>query len=134
RLIGPDPLVQAIDYAAQQKHVLVVLAAGNNSLPAADYVDVDSEALVAGAIGRQGEVAFYSNSGEGVNIYAPGGDDMSGSGSVSSEIVSTYIARNGHENQYAVEQGTSFAPPYAAGGAALHISRGYAPRRPRPAR
>lgn len=131
QLTGGDPLVQAVDYAAQHGR-LVVLAAGNQSLPGADYTSVDPEALVVGGLGPDGSVAFYSNSGTGVNLYAPGGDNPASavgvtSDSPSNEIISTYIPQNGHEDQYAVEQGTSFAAPYTSGVAALLVARGYTP-------
>src|SRR5207302_3439387 len=64
---------QAVTDASNQG-VAVALAAGNSGLPASDYAQVDSVALVVGALGPDGSIAPYSNGGYGVNIYAPGGD------------------------------------------------------------
>jgi len=110
----------AIDYAYSHG-VAVALAAGNNSLPLTDYQvsQIDREALVVGAVGRTGQVAWYSTSGVGVNVYAPGGDDTDGS-DTHGEIVSTHTGKSG----YAIGEGTSFAAPQAAGVLALLMSHG----------
>jgi subtilisin family serine protease len=110
-----DAVTQAIQYASS-KGVAVALAAGNSAIPTADYVTLrqNSQAVVVGALGPGDTVASYSNYGYGITVYAPGGDVPSGgSGSLSNEIVSTWIDRNGFD--YAVGEGTSFATPQVAG-------------------
>jgi subtilisin family serine protease len=110
----------AIDYAYQHG-VAVAVAAGNNDLPLTDYQvsQIARESLVVGALGRTGQVAYYSTNGVGVNIYAPGGDDLDGT-DTHGLVVSTHTGKSG----YAVGEGTSFAAPQAAGVLALLMSRG----------
>jgi subtilisin family serine protease len=112
-------MTSAIDYAYRHG-AAVALAAGNNSLPLTDYQisQIANEALVVGALGPTGGVAWYSTSGLGVNIYAPGGDDTYGN-DVRGEIVSTQ--RGGG---YGISEGTSFAAPHAAGVLALLMAQG----------
>jgi serine protease len=118
-LLGSQIPAAVRDAAA--RGAAVALAAGNNSLPLTDYAEVSRVALVVGALGPDGSVAYYSTSGNGVNVYAPGGDDrQSGAGpNAHGLVLSTY--RNG---AYRAGQGTSFAAPHAAGTLALLMSCG----------
>lgn len=118
-LTGATTAIPAAIQDAWNHDVLVSVAAGNSSLPASSYGDITPYALVVGALGPNALPAYYSNSLFGVNLYAPGGDDPTGNGSVQDNIVST--AFNGG---YAQEQGTSFAAPLGAGVAALLMAHG----------
>jgi subtilisin family serine protease len=112
-------MTSAVDYAYRHG-AIVALAAGNNSLPLTDYQfsQIAEEALVVGALGPTGSVAYYSTSGVGVNVYAPGGDDTYGT-NAKGLILSTHTKEG-----YAVAEGTSFAAPHAAGVLALLVGRG----------
>ncbi|MER6052565.1 type VII secretion-associated serine protease mycosin [Streptomyces sp. NPDC001793] len=99
---------------AQQKGVLIVAAAGNsggngqeqNIYPAA-YSQTYDNVLAVAASDRNNERASFSQPGKFVDIAAPGVD-----------MVST-VPLGGN----CVDQGTSFAAPYAAGAAALLIAK-----------
>ncbi|WP_455568633.1 type VII secretion-associated serine protease mycosin [Streptomyces inhibens] len=103
------PLEDAVSNA-ERNGVLIVASAGNggadggekNTYPAA-YSDRYSNVLAVAASDRNNERAPFSQSGKFVNIAAPG-----------VEMVST-VPDGGN----CVDQGTSFAAPYAAGAAAL---------------
>ena len=119
--VVPDSqIVSAIQYAANM-HVAVVASAGNNqtNVPVSQYTQITKVALVAGAVGRNGEAAWYTTTGAGVNIYAPGGDDPNDTGSTALNIVTPYKG-----GQWVSWQGTSFAAPHVAGTLALLMSRG----------
>ncbi|WP_018541320.1 type VII secretion-associated serine protease mycosin [Streptomyces sp. MspMP-M5] len=107
------PLEQAVKNA-QQAGILIVAAAGNsgasgeekNIYPAAYSENYDNVLAVA-ASDRNNERASFSQPGKFVNIAAPGVD-----------MVST-VPLGGN----CVDQGTSFAAPYAAGAAALLVAK-----------
>ncbi|QIK06287.1 type VII secretion-associated serine protease mycosin [Streptomyces sp. ID38640] len=112
---GPEklgPLKVAIQRAAQ-KNILIVASAGNdgasgkekNMYPAA-FQEFDNVLSVA-ASDRNNERAPFSQPGKWVDIAAPGVN-----------MVST-VPDGGN----CVDQGTSFAAPYAAGAAALLIAK-----------
>ena len=119
--LTPDTaIVNAIQYAAS-KHVAVAASAGNNQVqvPVSQYQQIASVALVVGALGPQAEASWYTSTGVGVNIYAPGGDDPNDSGSAAINIVTPFKGE-----QWVAWQGTSFAAPHVAGTLALLMSRG----------
>ncbi|PNE38669.1 type VII secretion-associated serine protease mycosin [Streptomyces noursei] len=99
---------------AQQAGILIVAAAGNsgasgeekNIYPAA-YSKYYDNVLAVAASDRNNERAVFSQPGSFVSIAAPGVD-----------MVST-VPLGGN----CVDQGTSFAAPYAAGAAALLIAK-----------
>jgi serine protease len=65
-------LIDAIDYA-HSKNVLVVAAAGNESMDQISYPAKAQYVLAVGATTIDGCLAFYSNYGPGLGIVAPGG-------------------------------------------------------------
>ncbi|MGW1378646.1 type VII secretion-associated serine protease mycosin [Streptomyces sp. NPDC002446] len=102
-------LEQAVSYAEKNK-VLIVASAGNGgadggekSMYPAAYSDDYSNVLAVAASDRNNERAPFSQSGEFVQIAAPGVD-----------MVST-VPDGGN----CVDQGTSFAAPYVTGAAVL---------------
>lgn len=111
----------AIDYA-YKKGAAVALAAGNASANIQPFAlqNVDREALVVGAVNRDGGLASYSTNGTGVNIYAPGGDG--GAPDINQWIVSTGLRANGGD--YFIAAGTSLAAPLVAGTLALLMAGG----------
>jgi subtilisin family serine protease len=126
-LVPDQSITSAIQYAASN-NVAVAASAGNGvavkqggvgGVPASQYQPIANVALVVGALGPQAELAWYSNYGQGVNIYAPGGDDPNATRATNINIVSTYKGEG-----YAAGQGTSFAAPHVSGTLALLRSRG----------
>lgn len=116
-------MVQAIQRAVSAD-VAVAVAAGNNSLPASDYVPLGNSVLVVGGLAPNGNTAWYSNSLAGVNVYAPGGDHTYGT-TIHNLVVSTNWPDPAYVNTpYAMGEGTSFAAPQAAGVLALLRSCG----------
>jgi len=133
-----DPIPAAVQWAASN-NVGVAIAAGNGfgdlgATPPgqpASYPQLAPYALVVGAMGPSSQRASYSQSGTGVNIFAPGGDG--GGGDTKADILSTYptytpsnagLPRNVSNGPYALYDGTSFSAPYAAGTLALLMAKG----------
>jgi len=108
--------------------VSVITAAGNNDIPALfSYPGDCFPTINVGATGFNGDRAYYSNYGMGVDISAPGGDDKV-PGAAPSEtfgmIYSTYndgTSTPGNPT-YDNLEGTSMATPMVSGVAALLYS------------
>ncbi len=103
-------LESAIDYA-NQKGVVVVMAAGNNGYPFVSYPAgyANKSGIAVGAVDKNNNIANFSN--------RPGLSQLS---YVTAPGVDVYSSVPG--NQYASYSGTSMAAPYVTGVVALMLS------------
>jgi len=112
---------EAVDDALAQGSVVVV-AAGNETLDAADFNPANcSGVITVGATTNVGDRTSYSNYGTRIDLSAPGGD----AGGVSSLILSTYVegVTAPGAPTYAIAAGTSFAAPLVTGTVSLMLAR-----------
>jgi thermitase len=110
----------AIAYAYSHGVVLVA-AAGNSSLALPFYPASLPGVIAVAATNANNEPAYYSNRGYWVDLAAPGGDQFH-----DPQILSTVPKTGGalsDPSGYKAISGTSMACPYAAGVAALVLSK-----------
>jgi subtilisin family serine protease len=128
------------------QHPILVAAAGNESRRDQGQRDIasviypanypDPRVISVAAVGRDGQVAFYSNANPkppnsldgGIDIAGPGGNDLSDPdhGDPTQLILSTGWDHVTGQNDYEYMQGTSMATPFVTGAAALLLSEGVA--------
>jgi subtilisin family serine protease len=112
-LLGGDEDFDAAVKRALDKGVIVVAAAGNDTLPFCEQPSVTGPLLCVGAVDRRGMRSTFSSSGD---LMAPGGSSLGGS---DEDVLSTY-----NDGKYESIAGTSQATPHVAGVAALLVSLG----------
>ena len=114
-------LQTAIDTATELGSVVVV-AAGNANSDVRDYSPANCEQVISvGATDATGSRANYSNFGDNVDVYAPGGD-LNASGDLGIYSLSNAGVREPDAEAYAYRQGTSMAAAHISGLLARLIS------------
>jgi subtilisin family serine protease len=114
--VGQQRDIDAAIGRALARGVVVVAAAGNDSLPLCQNNPFGGQVLCVGAVDRRGARSFYSSFGDGLSLVAPGGSSLPGT---DEDILSTW-----RDGDYKALAGTSQATPQVSGVAALLAALG----------
>lgn len=104
-----EAIAEALKYGREGKGCVIVFAAGNdgNSVPVAYPANCNDKIIAVGALDRNGTIAEFSQTGDKLDVVAPGVD-----------VLSTIP-----NNDTISWKGTSMACPHVAGLAALILER-----------
>ena len=122
-----DPVYDAIDHAAA-KGAVVVIAAGNDTVPLCAEPAFHSAAICVGSTDRNDLPSYFSNTDaalQSLYLTAPGGAGLTCAGDIFSTVlrtIKTYCS--GGVAGYDAYAGTSMATPHVAGLAALLAGKG----------
>jgi subtilisin family serine protease len=122
-----EPIYKAIAYA-QSKDIVVVIAAGNDTVPLCAEPSAAPGVICVGSTDVRDLPSFFSNGDATMTknfVVAPGGDAVSCAGDILSTFP-TYLTPGSCSPQkgYEALAGTSMATPHVAGVAALLASKG----------
>jgi len=137
-------IVSAIHYA-HRHGVILVAASGNDSTPVIAYPARDSEVISVGATTKDRCLAYYSNTGIGLDLVAPGGGDDAAATRGSDchpnrnlpGVFQMTFNNPRHPNRFSLPGGwwgTSMSAPEVSAAAAMVIASRVIGRNPSPAR
>ena len=118
----PSYLQTAIS-EAMNEGALIITAAGNNQKDVNTFTPANCDGvLTVGASNKAGDIAAYSNYGDGIDLMAPGGEisTQTPRGGIVTPTINEE-AESAQTYTYVFSQGTSFAAPHVSATAALML-------------